>query len=90
MESHCKVIGSLVWCGAGDVHGVLGGKENKPGAVGDLEPCQVRNALERALGREVLRSVKVVVAHPIDRCLFRDTYYLNYSRSLGVRAREGD
>ena len=41
----------------------------------------LRNALERALGREVLRSVNVVIAHPIERCLFRDTYYLNYTRS---------
>ena len=34
--------------------------------------------LQRALGNNVLNDMKAVVACPIDRCLFRDTYRMNY------------
>ena len=40
----------------------------------------LRKDLQRSLGQgsQALHDVKAVIANPIDRCVFRDTYRLNF------------
>ena len=40
-----------------------------------------KEKLQRELGTDVLREVKVVVAHPVKRCLFQDTYKSSFVKS---------
>ena len=40
-----------------------------------------KQKLQRELGEDVLQEVKVVIAHPVDRCLFQDTYKFSFVRS---------
>ena len=37
-----------------------------------------RNELQRKIKEDVLREVKVVVAHPVEKSLFRETYNFNF------------
>ena len=42
------------------------------------EFSKLKCAIQRILGNNVLNDVKPIVACPIDRCLFRDTYSINF------------
>ena len=42
------------------------------------EFSKLKRDLQRTLGDQVLDGVKVVVANPIDSCVFRDTYGMNF------------
>ena len=42
------------------------------------EFSKLKRDLQCTLGNQVLDSVKAVVANPIDNCVFRDTYGMNF------------
>ena len=42
------------------------------------EFSKLKSDLQRTSGNQMLDSVKAVVANPIDNCVFRDTYGMNF------------